>query len=243
MKISLLSATLALACLPGLQSSAQAAVASFDDWPTTLATDQQTGLFFANGNSSLYAGAVWDARFSVVGDAYRVAPTATPPGPLFGIPRSGHYFVTNQGNDNDDDGLRITTTQVLLGAWFGQNEYYGYGGGADQITIHAMGASGVLGSVVFDLPELRAGGPAVSPGEPELLELVDTSSFAALTGITGYRIDRRPGDPLTMPHPNRTSWVADDFTFAAAPVPEPETYAMLLAGLGLVAWARSRRTA
>lgn len=34
--------------------------------------------------------------------------------------------------------------------------------------------------------------------------------------------------------------VADDFTFTT-PVPEPETYAMMLAGLGLVGWLARRR--
>ncbi|UUZ56330.1 hypothetical protein LP419_14615 [Massilia sp. H-1] len=41
-----------------------------------------------------------------------------------------------------------------------------------------------LASVEFDLPESH-------PGQPEPLTFVDTSAFGALSGITGYRIDRR----------------------------------------------------
>lgn len=50
-------------------------------------------------------------------------------------------------------------------------------------------------------------------------------------------------DSLTVTHSN-TNGVTDGFDFAfhvVASVPEPETYALLLAGLGLVGWASRRR--
>jgi hypothetical protein len=198
---------------------AHAATATFDDLPSLPAADAATGIFSANNSSLGYAGVTW-------------VDTVTP-GPLFGVPHSGHYFVTNGSASNDQ--LLVTTPLLLTGAWFGRNEYYGFGGGADQITIHAMRGASVLGSVVFNLPELRASGPAAHPGEPEVLEFVDTASFATLTGITGYRVDRHEIGTLAG------SWVADDFTFtAAAPVPEPGIWAMLLVGLGLVAETRRR---
>lgn len=206
-------------------ASAHAALATFDDLVAPPALDSATGLFFANGASSSYGGVTWDSRFTVVGDAYRVD-TSTP-GPLFGLPHSGHYFVTNQGAGND--GLLINTTQVLTGAWFGRNEYYGYGAGADQVTIHALNGSTVLASVVFDLPELLA-------GLPEVLSFVDTGSFMALSGITGYRIDRHE---LGTESGN---WVADDFNFVAArDVPEPATLGLLLGALLLAAVVRQLR--
>ncbi len=208
-------------------ASAQAALASFDDLGTPPALNSATGLFFANGASSSYAGVTWDSRFTVVGDAYRVD-TSTP-GPLFGLPHSGHYFVTNQGAGAGNDGLLINTTQVLTGAWFGRNEYYGYGAGADQVTIHALNGSTVLASVVFDLPELLT-------GLPEVLSFVDTGSFMALSGITGYRIDRHE---LGTESGN---WVADDFNFVAArDVPEPATLGLLLGALLLAAVVRELR--
>jgi hypothetical protein len=201
-------------CL-GFAVQSQAGLITFDDLPSPPATDSLTGLSFANGASALYQGVTWDSRVTVVGDAYRVD-TGTP-GPLFGIPHSGHYFITNGGADND--GILLTTGQVLLGAWFGRNEYYGFGSGADRVTINALSGATVLASVVFDLPA-----PSVA-GQPGLMGFADTSAFAGLTGITGYRIDRHE---LGTESGN---WVADDFSFAAASVPEPPSSLLLVLGL------------
>jgi len=209
--------TAALVILSGAVEAA--AVATFDDLPALPPLTQTAGLFFANNNSASYRGVVWDSRFKVVGDAYRVAP---PDGPLFGIPKSPHHFVTNEtanaGGAFTNDGLLMTTTQVLTEAWFGQNEYYGFGGGADQITIHALHGSAILGSVSLILPD-------DTPGQPEPLRKIDTSSFLSLTGITGYRIDRH------APAEFVDSWVGDNFVFQSA-VPEPSTTLSLMLGLG-----------
>jgi len=220
---------LAVAALMLAGTSAQAGLATFDDLATPPALDSSTGLFFANNSSSVYGGVTWDSRFTVVGDAYRVDPGT--PGPLFGLPHSGQYFVTNQGSGAGNDGLTISTDKVLTGAWFGRNEYYGFGGGADQITLNAMNGTAVLASVVFDLPELLA-------GQPEVLSFVDTSAFTALTGITGYRIDRREIGILAG------NWVADDFTFIAATgLPEPASGWLMAAGLLLLLGTRRGSTA
>ena len=201
----------------GIVAESQAGLLTFDDLPSPPPINSATGLFFANNNSSLYHDITWDSRVNVVGDAYRVD-TATP-GPLFGIPHSGNFFITNGGAAND--GILLTTNQVLMGAWFGQNQYYGFGSGADQVTINALHGSTVLASVVFDLPA-----PSV-PGQPGMMGFADTSRFASLTGITGYRIDRHELAPQSG------NWVADDFSFAAASVPEPSSLG--LAAIGLLA--------
>jgi hypothetical protein len=189
----------------GSAAGSRAGLITFDDLPSPPATDSATGLFFANNSSALYQGVTWDSRVNVVGDAYRVDPTT--PGPLFGIPHSGHYFITNGGAAND--GILLTSDQILRGAWFGRNEYYGFGAGADQVTINALRGSTVLASLVFDLPP-----PSVA-GQPGRMGFADTSSFANLTGVTGYRIDRHELGSQTG------NWVADDFSFAPAAVPEP----------------------
>jgi hypothetical protein len=213
----------------GFAAESRAGLVTFDDLPSPPATDSLTGLFFANNNSALYQGVTWDSRVNVVGDAYRVDPVT--PGPLYGIPHSGHYFITNGGVDND--GILLTTDQVLLGAWFGRNEYYGFGSGADQVTINALSGTTVLASVVFDLPA-----PAVA-GQPGLMGFANTSRFASLTGITGYRIDRHELGSQTG------NWVADDFSFAAASVPEPPSAGLLALGLlapvGKLLWDGIRR--
>jgi hypothetical protein len=204
-------------CVMGLAAESRAGLITFDDLPSLPATDSTTGLFFANNNSALYQGVTWDSRVTVVGDAYRVD-TVTP-GPLFGIPHSGHYFITNGGESND--GILLTTDQILQGAWFGQNQYYGFGSGADQVTINALSGATMLASVVFDLPA-----PSIA-GQPGLTGFADTSVFANLTGITGYRIDRHELGAETG------NWLADDFSFASASVPEPSS--LVLSTLGALA--------
>lgn len=194
-------------------------LATFDDLPLPPALDSSSGLQYTNTTNSLvYQGISWDSAFSVVGDQYRVSLG----GPLFGIPHSGHYFVTNQDGRS---GMLITTDEILTGAWFGRNEYYGYGGGADQISIFALSGQTELASVVFDLPEHNA-------GQPEPLSFVDTGIFAGLSNITGYRIDRRELGSQSG------HWVADDFQFTSA-VPLPGSLVSFFTGLALLLF-RSR---
>lgn len=215
---------LAIFCVHG---SAWAGLATFDDLPALPALDGSQQLFFSNNSSDVYQGVTWDTRVTIVGEDYRVD-TGTP-GPLFGLPNSGSYFITNGGVNND--GILITTNQVLTGAWFGQNEYYGFGSGSDQVTIHALNGNTILQSVVFDLPA-----PAVA-GQPGAMGFADTSAFAALVGITGYRIDRRELGAQSG------NWVADDFNFVApAAVPEPSTLALLGVVATAVAARRRRST-
>ncbi|GAB2852173.1 hypothetical protein GCM10027277_20650 [Pseudoduganella ginsengisoli] len=222
---TLIKPALAAMLLGAALHASAAAIATFDDLPNPPAINTGTGLQYTNFTNSLdYAGVTWDARFSVVGDAYRVG---GPSGPTFGIAHSGHYFVTNQDGNS---GLTITTDKVLTGAWFGRNQYYGYSeGGADQVTIVAVAGGTDLASIVFNLPDTH-------PGLPEPLSFIDTSSFASLSGITGYRIDRHELGTQSG------HWVADDFQFAeVSNVPEPATWTMLAAGLGWLAWRRRRR--
>jgi hypothetical protein len=196
------------------------AVATFDDLPAPPALGSVASLQSANNGSLDYAGVTWDVGFGVVGDQYKVNNNPDYPNPLFGIPHSGHYFVTNyQGGS-----VGIATKQILTGAWFGRNEYYGYGGGADQVTIVALSGQTTLMLAVFDLSENN-------PGEPEPLSFVDTSAFVGLSGITGYRIDRRTTSD--------GHWVADDFAFAPVPIPAA-VWLFGSAVAGLVVWGRRR---
>jgi hypothetical protein len=91
------------------------------------------------------------------------------------------------------------------------------------VTINALDGTSVLASVVFDLP------PPAVPGHPGTTAFADTSRFARLSGITGYRIDRHElGD-------GTGNWAADDFSFAAvASVPEPPSLQLSLVGLAVL---------
>jgi hypothetical protein len=185
----------------------------FDDLTAPPALDSRMDLLTTNGGTLDYGGVIWDSRVTVVGKNYRTDPTT--PGPLFGLPESGDYFISQDTSASHyGDGITLTTSLVLTGAWFGRNEYYGFGGGADQITIYALSGATELGSVEFDLP-------LTNPGQPEPLSFVDTSIFLGYSGITGYRIDRF--NPNL--EPTSANWVADSFEFTA--VPEPKATGIL----------------
>lgn len=94
------------------------------------------------------------------------------------------------------------------------------------MTIVALHGATALASIVFDLPDSH-------PGLAEPLSFIDTGSFAALSGMTGYRIDRRELGS------QNGHWVADDFQFTeVSSVPEPATWSMLAAGLAILGWRR-----
>ena len=171
-----------LACClcAGFTTASRAGLITFDDLPSSPATDSATGLFFANNNSALYQGVTWDSRVDVVGDAYRVD-TATP-GPLFGIPHSGHFFITNGGAAND--GILLATDQILLGAWFGQNQYFGFGSGADQVTIARL-ESGAIRALLRGL----AGSSSPANG----------SRSTGSVGVRGHQPFREPDRDHGLP--------------------------------------------
>lgn len=212
----------ALSALIGIcafASAAQAALVTFEDMPGTVLDDNQPFTQANGGFNTIYQGVTWDNRLNVFGSTYKVD-EITPGAPFYGVP-FGNYALTNSAGD---DGILLTTDQVLTGVWFGQNEYYGFGAGADEVTVSALNGSNVLMSIVMGLPDNN-------PGLPEPLSFMDTSAFQSLSGITGYRIDRNPLGQFGG------NWVADDFTFVAANpavVPEPSTLlGTLLGGLCL----------
>jgi hypothetical protein len=217
--ISLLAAFVAI---PGIGYGSTLTV-TFENLLTPPAFTGYKSMSDANNNSLVYDGITWTSGFSVVGDEYRTG--GAPPQPVFGVPHSGHYFVTNQNGG----AVTITTSQVLTGAWFGRNEYYGYAGGADQVTIVAV-ANGIdLASVVFDLPPNIPGNPYEQAAP---LSFVDTSAFTSLSGITGYRIDNHA--PVAV----SDNWVADDFQFT---IPLPATVLLLGAALpGFIGFTRRK---
>jgi hypothetical protein len=199
-------------------------ILGFEDLPSPPALDASLDLGSANGGSFTYGGVVWDSRTQIGGKNVKIS---TDPGtPFFGIPHAGDYYFWHDVADGGQ-AVTMTTTMVLTGAWFGQNEYYGFGGGASEVTVHAMNGGTILGSVTLTLPDNN-------PGLPEPLSFMDTSSFLALSGITGYRIDHLPIDPFD------NNFIADDFSFVAAPVPEPGPIAVA-AGIALGGWVGFRR--
>lgn len=208
--------------------AAQAAVfVGFENLVSAPPVTGTASLYEANGNSSVIEGITWDSRLRVTGDQNRTS--GDPSNPLSGIPHGGDFFITNEAYPDAGDAVTIGTSLVLTGAWFSQVEYYGFGHDSMTITIEAMNGNTVLGSASVTLSPNNAGTPPIPPLP---MEFLDTSSFLALSGITGYRINQSPLDAGSR------YWSADDFSFAA--VPEPENIALvsgaMLALFGL--WRR-----
>ncbi len=169
----------------------------FEEFAAELPRSQTSGLQFINGGSTLIDGVGFDSRIRVVGDEYRVAP---PDGPVYGIPSSGNYFISNAESADTDD-IILTTNRVLVESWFGRNEFYGFGGGASAVTVTAFGAAGDLDSVSVDLPD-----PFPDQADPPVR--LDSMGFTAFAGqILGYRINRVAIGEFGG------QWVADDFRF------------------------------
>ena len=159
----------------------------FDHLPTLGATDGNQSIADANGGSNTIQGVTFAANFRVAGDQYRIG--GAPPNPSFGVPHSGHYFLNNGNTPNDD--LVISAASVLTEAWFGRNEYYGYGGGASAVTVTALRGSLDLGSITLDLPDtfpytgnLPPPNDSIGNGLPDPMVRMDTSSFLGLVGIS-----------------------------------------------------------
>lgn len=205
---------------------------NFDNLPALGATDASQSFSDANGGSNTFNGVTFDTRFRVTGDQYRVGGPS--PNPAFGVPHSGNFFLNNANTPNND--LILNTSYILTEAWFGRNEYYGYGGGASSVTVTAFGVSGDLDSVTIALPDtfpytgnLPFPNNSIGNGLPDPMVRLDTSSFLSLVGITGYRISRVEIGSLSG------NWVADDLTFSTLDVstPEPSSIVGSVVALGL----------
>jgi len=186
--------------LYSFSSYARAQVIGFEDIPQAP-LDGSIDISYINNEDPSYSGILWH-ELNIFGANYRV--DTTTPGPLYGLPHSGIYALTNSGST-----ATIETDKILVGLWVGQNEYYGYGAGADQVTIHALDDQGdSLSSVTMDLPDNIE-------GEAEVLQWMDTRQFVTHSNITSYRIDRREIDS------GGGHWVADDLNFIdSAPFPD-----------------------
>ena len=155
----------------------------FDNLPTQGATNKSLSFEDSNGGSNTFQGVTFNAnQFIVTGDDYRVGGAA--PNPAFGLPHSGHFFLNNANTPND--GVVLTTSLVLTEAWFGRNEYYGFGGGASDVTVTAFGVNGDLGSVAISLPDtfpytgnLPSPNQSIGNGLPDPMVRMDTSGLSS----------------------------------------------------------------
>ncbi len=184
--------------------AAQTTIVSFDDLPDKPLLTEAAQLKSANNDNTTYNDIVWDDGISIFGKSYKICEEC----PLFGKPRSGNYAITNYNVNN----ITLITSKILLGFWVGQNEYYGYGGGSNNITVHALDVNGnTLKSIALTLPDNL-------PQEAEPLSYIDTSVFTNFSGIQSYRIESNQSCV------SGCNWVADDFTFIEKGVVNDEKF-------------------
>jgi hypothetical protein len=160
-----------------------------------------------------------NTHFVVGGAGYLVAP----------VPAGKFLAYYGLGNQSETLSLAPGTSGTFALLSLDVAGMLGGGGGtlADQLSIHITGTR-LNGTVVTTSQPL-----ALPPGQ---FARYDSSYFAGFTGLTsvqfsgiGFNYARYIG--------------VDNITLAVTPVPEPATYALMLAGLGLVLAARRRAQA
>lgn len=101
----------------------------------------------------------------------------------------------------------------------------------NNVTFEAFGASGASLGTIF-APNIGDGNFNSGTAEDRFFGVVNSGGISAISIIS-------PG----IPGAGGSGIEVDHLQYGlAAPVPEPETYAMLLAGLGLLGFAARRRT-
>lgn len=110
---------------------------------------------------------------------------------------------------------------------------------ANWVVIDPISTSSTSGELLTILPDssiLVSGGSNAFP-------TYAVNSLLAVNGITGFRLEVMKDDSLPHGGPGRNPDNGNFHLseFVVSPVPEPSTYAMLLAGLGLLGFVVRRR--
>ncbi|WP_374338140.1 DUF4394 domain-containing protein [Methyloversatilis sp.] len=155
-----------------------------------------------------------NARTGVVGNAASVIP-------------SGITAVAYTGSDASQSGAPATTALYYIDT--ARDTLMFATAAFNAPTISVAGALGVAGNVIgangFDIDAKGMGWAALTldNGDSGLYSIDLTTGLATFNGALNANLRGLSAAPFM------------------APVPEPETHAMLLAGLGLIGWAAGRR--
>lgn len=145
---------------------------------------------------------------------------ATPAGTFFGGGSTANPFLsTNTATDTIGIGSFTGGTVVAAGGWFFGSNVAGLFQ-AGPITVSATDASGVTTRTIAPFSE----------ADGSFLGFVSDGPLQSLT-VTAVQ----PASGFL--------WPSVDNLMLASAVPEPESYALMLAGLGLVGWMARRRRA
>jgi hypothetical protein len=173
------------------------------------------------------------------------APDTTSYGQVFNINAGGGIladwtFWANSGNAGN--------LNLVVASWDGtkavgpalySSSLFAYAGGASALAFTGINAALEAGSYISYITVAGIAEPATG------MWMGGSNSDGGLGG--GFRFLNSQGvDPLAL-NSNWSSWYIPNMAFSAnilspvAPVPEPETYAMLLVGLGLFGFMARRR--
>lgn len=183
-----------------------------------LTTLGAAATFAAAGNATAALG---DLVYALDGDTDVVATFVTNGGAGF----TNVLFVASPRSITDifNNQEAVAGDQTVLGRFSPLDEIR-FG-----IDVYPDGLSGGLGATYFSGPASRNG---------------DGVAHAIVTDIGGGSVrvafEDLPGEGGNY---EDLVFTLSNAAVVAAPVPEPETYALLLAGLGIVGWAARRRRA
>ncbi|WP_409032240.1 PEP-CTERM sorting domain-containing protein [Janthinobacterium sp. CG_23.3] len=206
--------TLSLAVLLMAASAAQADITVYTNQSAYLAAVGNTGV---DSYDDLPIDSV-DGPLARTAGAYNYVASSGPASPiLYGAGEGGDNWLTaNARRDTITFDGFSSGVRGVGGFFFGSNLFgdYTY---SDTITLTATDAQGHFVSYDLDVPDRSS-----------FLGFVSTDDFTQVTLAAGDQ----PGVWAT----------ANDLHLSVSAVPEPGTYAMLLAGLGLLGFMSRRRT-
>ncbi|MBL8352250.1 MAG: PEP-CTERM sorting domain-containing protein [Burkholderiaceae bacterium] len=208
--------------------SAASATTSLDLGPATVTYDESTDFGFISSwfSSSTTFGFSWTVPNSAAVASFGPLTIVSVPLPSFTLARNAGWALSDAsaflGNLSFTE-VGGATTNIVASASVSIN-------GGPAVPI---GPASLAWAVTGSGPGYMQGyfaDSATFPGGFKTLAVTGAGIDLSATGGVFSSISAQPQNKF-------------EISFAAAPVPEPETYAMLLAGLATLAWLSKRRSA
>ena len=199
-------------------TAANAAITTYTSQSSYLAAVGTTGV----DNFDDLEFTSYDGPLTRTAGSYEYTVSTAPISPiLYGASDDGSDFWLTANNRFDLITFAPGTPLAGVGGFFFGSDLLGYSTPADYLTLSATDSTGVTVTYTLNTPELNS-----------FVGFVSTGSLVSFSVTAG----NQPGVWATVNDLHLSA------AAAVAPVPEPETYGMMLAGLGLLgAIARRKR--